>query len=610
MAKQMNNIVEWSDITPMRNSGKMKIKCPACTPHLRKPENKNNKDMAVDYDEGKAFCHNCGAVSFKESNNMKQYDLPTKTNVTKVSQKVVDYFFERGISQQVIVDNKIAMQGNDIMFPYIQGGKLVNYKTRGVENKTFRQAKNAKPIMYNYDRCIGSKTIIITEGEIDAMSFNEVGLTFTTSPNQGAPNVNDKNVDAKLECLTNCFEMFEQAEVVYIAVDNDPNGKRLEKELIRRVGIEKCKIIDFSPYKDANEVLVRLGRQELLKRYENASDAKMEGTYTIKDFKAEIFNQYENGLNKGETTHIPELDEIWKWRVGEVNLWTGYQNEGKSTFLKFISVVKAVMDGDKFAFFDPESIPIVDFYNDLIEMYVGKTMDIDKPNYRMSEDELNGAIDFIDSKFHFIYPEENLQLESIFLRFRFLVQKFGVKHVVFDPYNTIEHLQKTNEREDLYISRFMSQLKKFAVENQVSVHLVAHQNTPRINKETGDYYKVDGNNVKGGGTFADKCDNLISVQIPYRITDRNLPNVDIKSHKIKKQKLVAKPGELTCYFDWRSTRYNFGSIQTNPLMNSEHITKKEKASESFSKPLDVFMDNDVFNSYNDVGYDNIEECPF
>ena len=79
----------------------------------------------------------------------------------------------------------------------------------------------------------------------------------------------------------------------------------------------------------------------------------MEGTYTIKDFRAEIFNQYENGLNKGETTHIPELDEIWKWKVGEVNLWTGYQNEGKSTFLKFISVVKAVMDGDKFAFFDP-----------------------------------------------------------------------------------------------------------------------------------------------------------------------------------------------------------------------------------------------------------------
>ena len=64
----MSRIVEWSDITPMKNSGKAKVKCPSCTPHERKPENKNNKDMAVDYDEGKAFCHNCNAVSFKESN--------------------------------------------------------------------------------------------------------------------------------------------------------------------------------------------------------------------------------------------------------------------------------------------------------------------------------------------------------------------------------------------------------------------------------------------------------------------------------------------------------------------------------------------------------------
>lgn len=607
----MSRIVEWSAITPMRSSGKLKIKCPSCTPHERKPENKNNKDMAVDYDSGKAYCHNCGAVSFKEQKEMKTYDLPNKTNVTKISQEAVDYFESRGISQQVVIDNKISMRNGNIMFPYLQNGQLINFKTRGIKDKKFGQATNAKPIMFNYDRCVGQSSIIITEGEFDAMSWHEVGLSFSTSVNQGAPNVNDKNVDSKLECVTNCYEaLFEKAEVVYIGVDNDPNGKRLEKELIRRIGIEKCKIIDFSPYKDANELLVKQGRQELLKRYENASDARLEGTYNVKQFKEEILNQYHNGLNKGETTHIKELDEIWKWRVGEVTLWTGYQNEGKSTFLKYISVVKSVFDGDKFAFFDPESIPITDFYNDLIEMYVGKTMDLDKPNYRMTEDELNGAIDFIDSRFHFVYPDENLKLESIFQRFRFLIQKFGVKHVIFDPYNTIEHLANPNEREDLYISRFMSQLKRFAVDNQVSVHLVAHQNTPRLDKTTNNYFKVDGNNVKGGGTFADKADNVVSIQIPNRISDRTLPNVDVKSHKIKKQKLVARPGEIECYFDWKSTRYNFGSNRTNPLMNLQDIAKKEDAIQNFDKPIDVQMSTDVFTAYNEIGYDNMDDCPF
>lgn len=606
----MNRTVEWSAITPMRSSGKLKVKCPSCTPHERKPENINNKDMAVDYDNGKAFCHNCGAVSFKEQKEMKHYELPTKSNITKVSQSAVDFFESRGISQSVLVDNKISMQNGDIMFPYLQNGKLINYKTRGVNDKKFRQASNAKPIMFNYDRCINQPIIIVTEGEIDAMSFNEVGYSYTTSPNQGAPNVNDKNVDSKLECLTNCYELFEKAETIYIAVDNDPNGKRLEKELIRRIGVEKCKIIDFSPYKDANEVLVSLGRQELIKRYENASDARLEGTYDVTDFKKEILNQYHNGLNKGETTHIEELDSIWKWRVGEVNLWTGYQNEGKSTFLKYVSIVKSVFDGDKFAFFDPESIPIADFYNDLIEMYVGKTMDLDQPNYRMTEDELNNAVEFLSNRFFFVYPEKDLKLDTIFTRFEFLVRKYGVKHVIFDPYNTIEHLAQPNQREDLYISQFMSRLKRFAVDNQISVHLVAHQNTPRIDKTTNDYFKVDGNNVKGGGTFADKCDNLISIQIPYRLTDRTLPNVNVKSHKIKKQKLVARPGEIECYFDWKSSRYNFGANRVNPLMNHLEIAKKEQAIDNYNKPLDVIMDTDVFNAYNEVGYDNIDDCPF
>jgi hypothetical protein len=40
-----------------------------------------------------------------------------------------------------------------------------------------------------------------------------------------------------------------------------------------------------------------------------------------------------------------------------------------------------------------------------------------------------------------------------------LVKKKGIRGVIIDPYNTVEHLMNNGEREDLYISRFMSQLK-------------------------------------------------------------------------------------------------------------------------------------------------------
>jgi hypothetical protein len=29
---------------------------------------------------------------------------------------------------------------------------------------------------------------------------------------------------------------------------------------------------------------------------------------------------------------VSEIDKAWTWRAKEVNLWTGYQNEGKSLF--------------------------------------------------------------------------------------------------------------------------------------------------------------------------------------------------------------------------------------------------------------------------------------
>jgi hypothetical protein len=45
-----------------------------------------------------------------------------------------------------------------------------------------------------------------------------------------------------------------------------------------------------------------------------------------------MLNGYRNGQNRGETTGVSEIDKAWTWRAKEVNLWTGYQNEGKSLF--------------------------------------------------------------------------------------------------------------------------------------------------------------------------------------------------------------------------------------------------------------------------------------
>ena len=103
----------------------------------------------------------------------------------------------------------------------------------------------------------------------------------------------------------------------------------------------------------------------------------------------------------------------------------------------------------------------------------------------------------------------------------------------------------------------MSDLKRFAVDNNVSVHLVAHQVTPQKD-DTGRYIKPDTNRIKGGGTFSDKADNVLFVWRPERALDFSDTNVVFGSQKIKKQKLVGIPQEITnIQFNRSEQRYYF-----------------------------------------------------
>jgi len=375
----------------------------------------------------------------------------------------------------------------------------------------------------------------------------------------GAPNVGDKNIDRKLECLNTCYDIFQDASVVYIATDEDENGRNLQKELVRRFGAEKCLLVDLKPFKDANEVLIAEGVESLLKRLKSASTPKVEGIFTISDVRASMLDGFHNGQERGTTTHVPAIDKAWTWRSGEVNIWTGYQNEAKSIFLNQLATLKAALDGWRFGVFSPENMPITDFFNDIVEMYMGKSSD---PFYRhqMDINEYEQAMDFVQKHFFVIYPKKDFQLSTLFERAKYLVRTKGINSLIIDPYNTVHHRMKSGEREDLYISRFMSELKRFALDYSVSVNLVAHQVTPSKD-ESGRYYKPDVNRIKGGGTFADKADNVMFIWRPDRGLDYSSTNVTFGSQKIKKQKLVGTPQEVDGIdFDVKEQRYYFSGV--------------------------------------------------
>jgi twinkle protein len=561
------------------NSVQQKVKCPKCTGDRRK---KNDLALSVNLSDGVFKCHHCnwqgrvGSIQNKDIPMSKTYSLPSENALCELAGEAKNFLTSRGINEEVIANNKIQMSsdGDKIVFPYFRDGKLINYKTRGIKDKFFTQAYNAEPIMYNFDRIVGEATIVVCEGEIDSLSWEVAGVKAHTSVNMGAPNPTDKNVDNKLKCLDSAYDVFENAKKVYIATDEDENGRFLQKELIRRIGVEKCKLVDLRPFKDANEVLVHEGVESLVKRLWEATDPKVEGVFELNDIRDSLIDGFYNGVERGTTTHIDCIDKAWTWRSGEVNVWTGYQNEGKSLFLNQLACLKAAMEGWKFAMFSPENMPMNDFFNDIIEMYIGKSSDPMYKSNQMVIEEYKEAMDFVNDHFFLIYPNKNFLLETVLAKAKVLIRQKGIRSLIIDPYNTIQHKLRSGEREDLYISRFMSELKRFAVDNDISIHLVAHQITPRKG-EDGRYPKPDINSIKGGGTFADKADNVMFVWRPNRAIDFSDKFVTFGSQKIKKQKLVGIPQEIQAIeFNIKEQRYYFNN--NTPFTKVDEKRRKER----------------------------------
>lgn len=293
---------------------------------------------------------------------------------------------------------------------------------------------------------------------------------------------------------------------------------------------------------------------------------------SIKTFasqKAELIDNFRNGRKKGTKTWVRDLDEIningyrnklWSWKEGELNLWSGYMNEGKSQFLIYLCLLKALHEGWKFAFFSPENSPPLEFFDDLIHTILGKTTDRHHKDFSITEEEYLGAFERIENNFFFVYPEDesgypDYTIENIEKIFEYLIFEEGVKSVVIDPYIKIKHLIGVGEQEHLYASRFMMERIHFSRKHKVSYHLIMHQITPRKDKDTGNYPMPDPYYIKGGGTFSDSADNVLTVWRPNKSTDPSDTTVIITSAKIKKQKLVGFPSSVTMNFDRKKNRY-------------------------------------------------------
>jgi len=269
-----------------------------------------------------------------------------------------------------------------------------------------------------------------------------------------------------------------------------------------------------------------------------------------------MMHGFYHGTSLGITTHFKSMDAHFRWVPGQVTFLGGIGNHGKSTMLKQLLLLQAVYEDACVAWFGPEEFPAQDFYNDLIHMYVGKSTEPYHKN-QMSLQEYEEAMDFLKSRFYYVYPENNSPTpEYINNRMQVLIEKHGVNFCVTDPFNQLDNDWGRYGRDDQYIGRYLSSEKRFAQDHDIHKIIVGHPKGSGIGKSDGMNYDVPQVlDYAGGAMWNNKCDNIICYHRPNAISDPQDPECFFLSQKIKKRKITGVPGRVILEFDVMSNRF-------------------------------------------------------
>ncbi len=499
-----------------------RVKCPKCLPH--KNANDSSKDLAVNVSLGWYTCFRCGFKGGIKNNNIsvekefkpiREAKLPEDTLLLI---KMNKYFETRGISKEVTKRNKIEVIPNfyfgngkklsAICFKYYIYDDCLNIKYRSSQ-KDFMQYKGGAKILYKLNDIALTDEVIITEGEFDALSFEMIGLLNAVSVPEGGLQPNTKNIGTKLDFIDNSIEFLENKTKFYLALDNDLPGIAMREELARRFGKHKCWIINFpNDCKDANDVLVKHGKDKLKECYLNATPYPFDGILYAKDSREKVFEIYENGYGEKDNTGWFEFDKKIMRTKGQLIIITGIPSHGKTTFTTDWLTRLSINQGKKYAIFSPEHSTealTIKLARQLVGDNIASGFDT-----RMTKDELNEAIDYINDNFFFIRPSNSKsKLEDILQRVEHLVFTKGINGFMIDSWMKLTHLLGTNQSETQYTSVILNELSDFSKKHELATFLIAHPR--KMLKDGKKYARVTMYDINGSSHFFNIADIGISI---------------------------------------------------------------------------------------------------
>lgn len=475
------------------------------------------------------------------------YTRPPKPKCAVPRGRVMDYLCEeRNIPGEILERYKVGEAGSDIVFPFLlPDGTLAMAKTRKAEDGVSPKptAADCEPILFGWQAIpANSRDVVITEGEIDALSMAAYGYPAMSVPFGGGKG-------AKQQWIENDYDRLERFERIYIATDMDGPGNEAAAEIANRLGRHRCLRVSL-PRKDANQCLVDgVSKAEIDKAISEAQGLDPEGLRRPSVYLGEVLHLFwpANEERVGYRTPYGRLGDKLLFRPAEVTLWSGASGAGKSQVISDC-IVDWVKQGGRTCLVSLEMKG-----NQTLKRMCKQVSGLDRPSQRF----IPVILKWLDNGLLLWERVGKAGIDALLEIFDYARAKYGCDQFVIDS------LMRLGIAGDDYTGQEQATFKlvDWAVDNNVHLHLVAHSR-----KGERDRGPPETEDIKGAMEIGANAFNIITVwrnrkreealqeatTEPERLEAESRPSAILN---VAKQRNGDYEGKVKLWFDMETYRY-------------------------------------------------------
>lgn len=313
----------------------------------------------------------------------------------------------------------------------------------------------------------GGKRVVVTEGEIDAMSVAQVfnlSWPVVSVPNgaQGAK----KSIQQNLEWL----ERFDQVVFMF---DEDAQGQKAAVECAELLTPGKAAIASL-PLKDANEMLKAGRSKELTQAVWNARTYRPDGVINA----SELWHEVSKPVEMGTPYPFPGLNKtLFGLRPGEIATFAAGSGIGKTAITREIAYHLGNTLEQPVGWIGLEE-NVGRSTRGLMGLHLSKPIWL--PGVNVTEEERRRAFEeTAGTGRYWLYDHfGSLDSDNLLSKLKYMVLGCGVRWLILDHISIVVSGLDAEDDERRAIDRTMTRLRQFTEQTKAGLILVSHLKRP------------------------------------------------------------------------------------------------------------------------------------